>query len=101
MEQRIPGANDANALSMKRLAADDNGDKKGGGAYGGCHSGGGDAEGDIYAPGDGGHEWFAQVVSDGALLRQDREFSGLTLVFEQIGTPEMPAGGERIGDSVP
>ena len=35
VEQRIPGANDANALSMKWLAADDDDNEKGGGSYGG------------------------------------------------------------------
>lgn len=35
VEQRIPRANDANALSMKWLAADDDSNEKGGGSYGG------------------------------------------------------------------
>ena len=35
VEQRILGANDANALSMKWLAADDDSNEKGGGSYGG------------------------------------------------------------------
>ena len=38
------------------------------------------------------------MIPEGASLRQDGEFSGFSVLFEQVGTPEMSAGTDGVGN---